>query len=100
MTVTLTGLSVAPVVLETYIGSAQEFDRVHHSRIPPPRPFLFVPANSPGLCRMSDLQPGDPRQYSASYEALRPRMDVNREELDQIVDGGMRAPLSESDGER
>src|SRR5271165_2029935 len=30
----------------------------------------------------------------------RPRMDVNLEELDQIIDGGMRAPLSESDGEK
>jgi hypothetical protein len=30
----------------------------------------------------------------------RPRMDVNLEELDRIIDGGMRAPLSESDGER
>ena len=30
----------------------------------------------------------------------RPRMDVNLEELDQILDGGMRAPLSESDGEK
>ena len=29
----------------------------------------------------------------------RPRMDVNLEELDQIIDGGMRAPLSASDGE-
>jgi rubredoxin len=27
-------------------------------------------------------------------------MDVNLEELDQIIDGGMRAPLSESDGEK
>jgi hypothetical protein len=27
------------------------------------------------------------------------RMDVNLEELDQTIDGGMRAPLSESDGE-
>ena len=32
--------------------------------------------------------------------ALRPRIDVNLEELDQIIDGGMRAPLSESDGEK
>src|SRR5919205_824913 len=30
----------------------------------------------------------------------RPRVDVNLEELDQIIDGGMRAPLSESDGEK
>jgi len=30
----------------------------------------------------------------------RPRMEVNLEELDQIIDGGMRAPLSESDGEK
>src|SRR5215467_8252634 len=30
----------------------------------------------------------------------RPRIDVNLEELDQIIDGGMRAPLSESDGEK
>ena len=30
----------------------------------------------------------------------RPRMDVNLEELDQIIDSGMRAPLSESDGEK
>lgn len=30
----------------------------------------------------------------------RRRMDVNLEELDQIIDGGMRAPLSESDGEK
>ncbi len=30
----------------------------------------------------------------------RPRMDVNLQELDQIIDGGMRAPLSESDGEK
>ena len=30
----------------------------------------------------------------------RPRMDVNLEELDQIIDGGMRAPLSESDGKK
>jgi transposase len=30
----------------------------------------------------------------------RPRMDVNLEELDQIIDGGMRAPLSETDGEK
>ena len=30
----------------------------------------------------------------------RPRMDVNLEELDQIIDGGMRAPLSASDGEK
>ena len=29
-----------------------------------------------------------------------PRMDVNLHELDQIIDGGMRAPLSESDGEK
>jgi hypothetical protein len=29
--------------------------------------------------------------------APRPRIDVNLEELDQIIDGGMRAPLSESD---
>ena len=28
------------------------------------------------------------------------RMDVNLEELDEIIDGGMRAPLSESDGEK
>lgn len=28
------------------------------------------------------------------------RMDVNLEELDQIIDGGMRAPLSPSDGEK
>jgi hypothetical protein len=27
-------------------------------------------------------------------------MDVNLEEVDQIIDGGMRAPLSESDGEK
>ena len=27
-------------------------------------------------------------------------MDVNLEELDQIIDGAMRAPLSESDGEK
>ena len=33
-------------------------------------------------------------------KAPRPRMDVNLEELDQIIDGGMRAPLSESDGEK
>jgi hypothetical protein len=32
--------------------------------------------------------------------APRPRVDVNLEELDQIIDGGMRAPLSESDGEK
>jgi transposase len=32
--------------------------------------------------------------------APRARMDVNLEELDQIIDGGMRAPLSESDGEK
>ena len=32
--------------------------------------------------------------------APRPRIDVNLEELDQIIDGGMRAPLSESDGEK
>ena len=32
--------------------------------------------------------------------ASRPRMDVNLEELDQIIDGGMRAPLSESHGEK
>ena len=32
--------------------------------------------------------------------APRPRMDVNLEELDQIIDGGMRAPLSESDGQK
>src|SRR5215469_8218161 len=30
----------------------------------------------------------------------RPRMDVNLEELDQIIDCGMRAPLSQSDGEK
>ena len=27
-------------------------------------------------------------------------MDVNLEELDQIIDGGIRAPLRESDGEK
>jgi transposase len=32
--------------------------------------------------------------------APRARMDVNLEELDQIIDGGMRAPLSESDGKK
>ena len=32
--------------------------------------------------------------------AARPRIDVNLEELDQIIDGGMRAPLSASDGEK
>ena len=32
--------------------------------------------------------------------APRARIDVNLEELDQIIDGGMRAPLSESDGEK
>ena len=32
--------------------------------------------------------------------APRPRIDVNLEELDQIIDGGMRAPLSEPDGEK
>jgi len=32
--------------------------------------------------------------------APRPRIDVNLEELDQIIEGGMRAPLSESDGEK
>jgi len=30
----------------------------------------------------------------------RPRIDVNLEELDQIIDGGLRAPLSPSDGEK
>jgi transposase len=30
----------------------------------------------------------------------RPRMDVNLEELDQIIDRGTRAPLSESEGEK
>ncbi|HKE24112.1 MAG TPA: IS66 family transposase [Bryobacteraceae bacterium] len=30
----------------------------------------------------------------------RPRMDVNLEELDQIIDGGMRAPLRETDAEK
>src|ERR1041384_1095109 len=30
----------------------------------------------------------------------RPRMDVNLEELDQIIDSGMRAPLSELDGKK
>ena len=28
----------------------------------------------------------------------RARMNMNLEELDEIIDGGMRAPLSESDG--
>lgn len=32
--------------------------------------------------------------------APRPRMEVNLEELDQIIDSGRRAPLSESDGEK
>ena len=30
----------------------------------------------------------------------RPRMDVNLEELDQIIDRGTHAPLSESEGEK
>jgi transposase len=30
----------------------------------------------------------------------RPRIDVNLEELDQIIDSGMRAPLSEPDGQK
>lgn len=32
--------------------------------------------------------------------APRPRLDVNLEELDQIIDSGMRQPLSESDGQK
>ena len=30
----------------------------------------------------------------------RPRVDVNLEELDQIIDRGTRAPLSESEGQK
>jgi hypothetical protein len=30
----------------------------------------------------------------------RPRLDVNLEELDQIIDRGTHAPLSESEGEK
>ena len=38
--------------------------------------------------------PGD------SQRMKRPRMDVNLEELDQIIDRGTHAPLSESEGEK
>src|SRR5215467_14819090 len=45
-------------------------------------------------------RPFPPVTEPAMKAAPRPRIDVNLEELDQIIDSGKRAPLSESDGEK